>query len=89
MVPVIIGAAALAAGAGIGFALGKNDKPKKVVVNNVIQKAEVSEDYVKWQLDRAGKNLQKNYIETSDKRAEKIKNIVDIVNHLYFKRVIE
>lgn len=57
MIPVIIGAA-LAAGAGVGFALGKNDKPKKVVVNNVIQKAEVSEDYVKWQLDRAGKNIE-------------------------------
>lgn len=59
MIPVIIGAA-LAAGAGVGFALGKNDKPKKVVVNNVIQKAEVSEDYVKWQLDRAKKDFSQS-----------------------------
>lgn len=56
MIPVIIGAAALAAGAA-GYALGKSDTPKKVVVNTVTQKAEVSEDYVKWQLQHAGKGL--------------------------------
>ncbi|MBQ6297459.1 MAG: hypothetical protein IJK81_07175 [Selenomonadaceae bacterium] len=67
MIPVIIGAA-LAAGAGVGFALGKNDKPKKVVVNNVIQKAEVSEDYVKWQLDRAGKDLRETPTQSSEMR---------------------
>lgn len=59
MIPVIIGAA-LAAGAGVGYALGKDDKPKPVVVNNVIQKAEVSEDYVKWQLDRARKDFSQS-----------------------------
>lgn len=62
MIPVIIGAAALAAGAA-GYALGKSDEPKKIVVNTVTQKAEVSEDYVKWQLERAGKNLQNNSAE--------------------------
>ena len=62
MIPVIIGAAALAAGAG--YALGKSDEPKKIVVNTVTQKAEVSEDYVKWQLERAGKNLQNNSAES-------------------------
>lgn len=63
MIPVIIGAAALAAGAA-GYALGKSDEPKKIVVNTVTQKAEVSEDYVKWQLERAGKNLQNNSAES-------------------------
>ena len=58
MIPVIIGAAALAAGAG--YALGKSDTPKKIVVNTVTQKAEVSEDYVKWQLDRAGKDFSQS-----------------------------
>ena len=59
MIPVIIGAAALAAGAA-GYALGKSDTPKKVVVNTVTKKAEVSEDYVKWQLDRAGKDCSQS-----------------------------
>lgn len=59
MIPVIIGAAALAAGV-TGYALGKSDTPKKVVVNTVTKKAEVSEDYVKWQLDRAGKDCSQS-----------------------------
>ena len=59
MIPIIIGAVALAAGA-TGYALGKSDTPKKVVVNTVIKKAEVSEDYVKWQLDRAGKDFSQS-----------------------------
>ena len=59
MIPVIIGAAALAAGAA-GYALGKSDTPKKVVVNTVTKKAEVSEDYVKWQLDRARKDFSQS-----------------------------
>ena len=58
MIPVIIGAA-LAAGAA-GYALGKSDTPKKVVVNTVTKKAEVSEDYVKWQLDRARKDFSQS-----------------------------
>ena len=66
MIPVIIGAAALAAGAA-GYALGKSDTPKKVVVNTVTQKAEVSEDYVKWQLDRAGKDLSQGGSKISDR----------------------
>ena len=56
MIPVIVGAVALAAGAGVGFALGKNDKPEQVIV----KKAEVSEDYVKWCAERAGKNIETN-----------------------------
>ena len=59
MIPVIIGAAALAAGAA-GYALGKSDTPKKIVVKPVTKKAEVSEDYVKWQLDRAGKGFSQS-----------------------------
>ena len=60
MIPVIIGAVALAAG-GIGFALGKDNKPKPEQI--VVKKAEVSEDYVKWCAERAGKNLQKSPVE--------------------------
>lgn len=58
MIPVIVGAIALAAGAGVGFALGKNDKPKPEQV--IVKKAEVSEDYVKWCVERAGKNIETN-----------------------------
>ena len=56
MIPVIVGAVALAAGAGVGYALGKDNKPEQVIV----KKAEISEDYVKWQLARAGKNIETN-----------------------------
>ena len=51
-----MGAVALAAGGGVGFALGKDNKPEQVIV----KKAEISEDYVKWQLARAGKNIETN-----------------------------
>ena len=56
MIPVIVGAVALAAGAGVGFALGKDNKPEQVIV----KQAEVSEDYVKWCAERAGKTIETN-----------------------------
>jgi len=50
MVPVIIGAAVGLAGAAL---LSGDDKKQPDT-----EKRQVSEDYVKWQLDRAGKNIE-------------------------------
>ena len=82
MIPVIIGAA-VAVGAGAVIFNG-NDKPKQPEA----EKRQVSEDYVMRKLNRAGKNLQANYIKNFDERTERLKNIVDIVNYLYIKKVM-
>ena len=79
MIPVLIGAAAVAAGAAIMSGDG-GDIPKF----EPVEKREVTEEYVMRQLNRAGKNFRT--LKVSNERVEKLKNIVDIVGQLHFKR---